>query len=227
MSVEAIFWFHPLVWWIGKRMIEERERACDEAVLLTDRDPETYAQGILNVCKFYTESPLRCMSGVTGSNLKKRVRAIMTQRIADKLDPGRKLLLAAAGIVAVIGPFAIGILKAPPLRAQSRPPAVDRAVPAAPVNPPPAPQILAQDQSSPTPKAPKSQPAPADPPANMATVETYVIGANDVLAINVFGDRGFTRLYPINTDGTVTIPFVGAVKAAGLTPLQLQLHLAD
>ncbi len=31
MFVEAVFWFHPLVWWIERRMIDERERACDEA----------------------------------------------------------------------------------------------------------------------------------------------------------------------------------------------------
>lgn len=33
MVVEAVFWFHPLVWWMERRMIEERERACDEAVI--------------------------------------------------------------------------------------------------------------------------------------------------------------------------------------------------
>ena len=33
MLVEAIFWFHPMVWWIEARLIEERERACDEEVL--------------------------------------------------------------------------------------------------------------------------------------------------------------------------------------------------
>jgi beta-lactamase regulating signal transducer with metallopeptidase domain len=33
MAVEAIFWFHPLVWWIGSRLLEERELACDEEVL--------------------------------------------------------------------------------------------------------------------------------------------------------------------------------------------------
>src|SRR5580704_13847301 len=82
MAVEAIFWFHPLVWWIGKRLVDERERACDEAVLLASGDPESYAEGILNVCKFYLESPLLCVSGVTGSNLKNRIRAIMTQRVA-------------------------------------------------------------------------------------------------------------------------------------------------
>ena len=33
MAVEAMFWFHPAVWWIESRLIDERERACDEAVL--------------------------------------------------------------------------------------------------------------------------------------------------------------------------------------------------
>ncbi len=110
MMVEAMFWFYPLVWWIGKRLIDERERACDEEVLLTAGDPEVYAEGILNICKIYLESPLECASGVSGSNLKKRIRAIMTQRIADKLDFGRKLLLAGAGIVAIGGPVVFGVL---------------------------------------------------------------------------------------------------------------------
>ncbi len=61
MAVEAIFWFHPLVWWIGTRLVDERERACDEEVLLGAGNPEAYAEGILNVCKLYLESPLRCV----------------------------------------------------------------------------------------------------------------------------------------------------------------------
>jgi beta-lactamase regulating signal transducer with metallopeptidase domain len=40
MIVEAVFWFHPLVWWIGARLMEEREGACDEEVLRLDSDPE-------------------------------------------------------------------------------------------------------------------------------------------------------------------------------------------
>jgi bla regulator protein blaR1 len=112
MVVEAVFWFHPLVWWIGARLVDERERACDEEVLRSGGNPEIYAEGILNVCKFYIESPLTCVSGVTGSDLKRRIEQIMTNRIARNIGPGRKLLLAAAGAAAVALPLAIGILHA-------------------------------------------------------------------------------------------------------------------
>jgi uncharacterized protein (TIGR03435 family) len=120
MVVEAVFWFHPLVWWIGARMVEERERACDEEVLRMGGEPQVYAEGILNICKFYVESPLACVSGVTGSNLKKRIEEIMTHQIARRLNFGRKCPLAAAGLAAVAGPVVIGVTNAPRLRAQQQ-----------------------------------------------------------------------------------------------------------
>jgi beta-lactamase regulating signal transducer with metallopeptidase domain len=74
MLVEAVFWFHPRVWWIGARLVDERERACDEEVLRLGSEPHTYAEGILNICKLCVESPSACGSGVTGANLKKTNR---------------------------------------------------------------------------------------------------------------------------------------------------------
>src|SRR5262249_25940977 len=86
MMVEAVFWFHPLVWWIGARLVAERERACDEEVLQLGNEPVVYAEGMLQVCKAYLESPLRCVSGVTGANLKRRVHAILSGSIAVDLN---------------------------------------------------------------------------------------------------------------------------------------------
>jgi len=77
MVVEAIFWFHPLVWWFGARLVEERERACDEAVLSLGCEPRDYADAILSVCKLYLESPIVCVSGISGSDLKRRIVRIM------------------------------------------------------------------------------------------------------------------------------------------------------
>ncbi len=44
LLVEALFWFHPLVWWIGARLVEERENACDQAVLRFRNQPQSYAK---------------------------------------------------------------------------------------------------------------------------------------------------------------------------------------
>jgi bla regulator protein BlaR1 len=121
MVIEAIFWFHPAVWWIGGRLLEERERACDEEVLSLGGEPRVYAEGILNVCKLYAESPLVCVSGVTGSNLEKRIEAIMTNRSVFQLSFAKKAVLAVAGISALAVPVAIGIINAPRVRAQTAP----------------------------------------------------------------------------------------------------------
>jgi beta-lactamase regulating signal transducer with metallopeptidase domain len=110
MIVETLFWFHPLVWWIERRLVDERERACDEEVLRVTGEPQTYAEGILNVCKFYKESSLVCVSGVTGSNLKTRIEEIMTNRIAREIGLARALLLIAAGLMVVVVPVAFGMV---------------------------------------------------------------------------------------------------------------------
>jgi len=124
MIVEAVFWFHPLVWWIERRLVDEREKACDEEVLRLGNEPQSYAEGILKVCEFCLASPLVCASGVTGSNLTKRIEAIMEDRAVRPLTVARRLLLAGAGIAAVAAPIAIGIMNSSRLRAQT----VDRPV---------------------------------------------------------------------------------------------------
>jgi bla regulator protein blaR1 len=109
MIAEAVFWFHPVVWWVGARMLEERERACDEEVLRRGAGPAEYASGILRVCEYCLESPLPCASGVTGADLKRRIEEIAANRTARRLGVGRRLLLAAAGGLAVLIPIAIGL----------------------------------------------------------------------------------------------------------------------
>jgi bla regulator protein blaR1 len=119
MLVQALFWFHPLVWWLGSRLVEERERACDEEVIRLGSEPQIYAEGILRVCERYVESPLVCVAGVTGSNLTQRIELIMKDDTGAMLNGWRKLLLATAGVLAIAGPIVAGVLNAPRLRAQS------------------------------------------------------------------------------------------------------------
>ena len=119
MVVEAVIWFHPLVWWLGARLVEERERACDEEVLRLGNEPEIYAESILKTCEFCVASPLACVSGVTGADLKQRIVRIMTQRSVDKLGFLKKLLLVAIGTGAVAAPIIAGQIKAPVATAQA------------------------------------------------------------------------------------------------------------
>ena len=114
MVVEAVFWFHPLVWWIRARLLEERERACDEEVVRSGNDPQTYAEGILKVCELYAKAPLECVAGVAGGNLKHRVEAIMTNCVTPRLSVRRKALLASAAILTLATPLAVGLMNAPP-----------------------------------------------------------------------------------------------------------------
>jgi GWxTD domain-containing protein len=109
--VAALFWFHPQVWWLGNRLIDERERACDEAVLQSGHDPADYAEGILRVCRSNVMPPA-CLAGVSGSDLKKRIEAIMENRGTHKLNSGKKLLLAFAGVGALIVPLFAGMMTA-------------------------------------------------------------------------------------------------------------------
>jgi lipopolysaccharide transport protein LptA len=119
MVVEALLWFYPLVWWLGARLVAERERACDEEVLLSGTDPGAYAEGILRVCQHFLESPLICAAGVSGSNLKTRIEAIMNNQLAHRLNGPKKVMLAAAAVAAVAVPLVLGLAGSSTVRAQS------------------------------------------------------------------------------------------------------------
>jgi uncharacterized protein (TIGR03435 family) len=121
MAVQAIFWFHPLTWWIGACLLAERERACDEEVLRGGCQANVYAESILAVCRLYLASPLTCISGVTGSNLKRRIEAIMRNRSVIGLSLGKKLILTGAGTAALVLPMIIGALTAPAFQAEDTP----------------------------------------------------------------------------------------------------------
>jgi bla regulator protein blaR1 len=120
MLVEAVFWFYPLVWWLGARLVEERERACDEEVIALGSDRQVYAESILKVCEFCLGLPLPCVSGVTGADLKKRMVHIMNDHIFDHLGLARKLLLTVAAALAIAVPVTFGLFHATPGRAQAQ-----------------------------------------------------------------------------------------------------------
>ena len=55
---------------------------------------------------------------------------------------------------------------------------------------------------------------------------SYVIGNDDVLGINVWKDPDLSRSIPVRSDGKISLPLVGELQAAGQTPLQLEHEIA-
>lgn len=50
----------------------------------------------------------------------------------------------------------------------------------------------------------------------------YVIGAEDMLDINVWKETDISRKVPVRPDGKISLPLLNDVQAVGLTPMQLQ-----
>jgi polysaccharide export outer membrane protein len=67
-------------------------------------------------------------------------------------------------------------------------------------------------------------PSIAQKPA--ASDDTYVIGADDVLAINVWKEPEISRAVPVRSDGKISLPLIGELQAAGQTPRQLEQGIA-
>jgi polysaccharide export outer membrane protein len=63
--------------------------------------------------------------------------------------------------------------------------------------------------------------------ANKPHDDSFVIGNDDVLAINVWKEPDLSRSIPVRSDGRISMPLLGDLQAAGLTPLKLEQDIAD
>ena len=184
MLVEALFWFHPMVWWIGGRLVQERERACDEAVVRAGHDPAVYAESLLECCRLFLQSPLRCVAGASGSNLSRRVETIMSLPLQSSLSRSGKAVLIAAAISALASPVAAGWLIAP-----AEPQALPRV--AAPA-PSPASALAVETQAAQpgaiSPRHARRRAlggAVAAKPAGLSVTETAAISLQDVTLVQL------------------------------------------
>ncbi len=57
--------------------------------------------------------------------------------------------------------------------------------------------------------------------------DSFVIGTDDQLSINVWNEPDLKQTVPVRSDGKISLPLIGDVQAAGRTPLQLQQDIAE
>lgn len=85
-------------------------------------------------------------------------------------------------------------------------------------------QNAAQQATNSVPQATTTNDAGASKKAHDST---FVIGNDDVLAINVWKEPDISRSIPVRSDGKISLPLVGELQAAGRTPLQLEQEIAE
>lgn len=92
--------------------------------------------------------------------------------------------------------------------------------------------LMAQSDSKPEQPAPPANADKNAAPSSAAQTpdkgrsdDSYVIGANDVLAINVWKEPDVSRSVPVRSDGKISLPLVGELQAGGQTPRQLEQEI--
>ncbi|MEP7007871.1 MAG: M56 family metallopeptidase [Sphingomonas bacterium] len=101
--IETLFFFHPAVWWMGRRLRAERELCCDDMAVAACGDPVTYATALVTLER--VRPAHRLAPALNGHDSGAGLRARIT-RILDS-EPQRPrhiapLLAAAAGIASLL-----------------------------------------------------------------------------------------------------------------------------
>ena len=104
--LRALYWFNPLVWLAVRRLREESERACDDAVLEKGIEAPAYATHLLEVAKGFSGyrrawSPAPAIA--SSSHLERRVRAMLNSRLNRRpITPLARVAIVIALVVITI-----------------------------------------------------------------------------------------------------------------------------
>ena len=106
-ALVCVFWFHPLLWVLERRIQVERERACDETVISSGMKAQVYAAGILKVCQFQLFD-VAGANAMTGADLRQRLDLILGDTAPPRMLYVPWLLVASLTIFMTIVPIAGG-----------------------------------------------------------------------------------------------------------------------
>ena len=99
----AVFWFHPLAWWLERRLAALAEDACDAAVLARGHQPAEYCEYLLSLARTVTGAGVRVDivgAAMPSAFLPQRIRRILKAGPESRIT-GRRLawaLLTCAGV---------------------------------------------------------------------------------------------------------------------------------
>jgi hypothetical protein len=95
----CIFWFHPLAWWLERKLATLAEEVCDAATVASGHDPRDYAQYLLNQARAVQRAGARVAiegSAMGQDALRERMHRLLESRPTPKV--GRKKTMLAAAL---------------------------------------------------------------------------------------------------------------------------------
>ena len=103
----AIFWFHPLAWWLERKLSGLAEEACDAAVISRGYDPREYSEYLLDLARSVQRAGTRIEAvgmAMPGIGLKHRIRQMLSDVPVPRISRPRMACTVAvcAGAAAIL-----------------------------------------------------------------------------------------------------------------------------
>jgi GWxTD domain-containing protein len=117
---KAVFWFHPLAWWLERKLALLAEEASDDCALLVLGDRCRYASTLVEMTAAARGGRERILWGAIAmarpSTLRRRIDRVLdeSRRISGGLSRGRWITLLLGSAVMLCGAAALQLQTAPP-----------------------------------------------------------------------------------------------------------------
>jgi uncharacterized protein (TIGR03435 family) len=97
---EAVLFYHPAVWWVSRRIREERELCCDDAAVSICGDALTYVRALTELesqrCRSINSASINPALAANGGSLAARVARLLGVRQTQSRSAAPGLILAVA-----------------------------------------------------------------------------------------------------------------------------------
>ena len=109
MILCCIFWFTPIIWLIDRRLLKEREEACDEMVLCWSGTADIYARSLRKIYRLCLISHVSGLSAAGGSKLKHRLERIQNDNTQQRFSSVHKALVTTVIVGSVLLSVVAGV----------------------------------------------------------------------------------------------------------------------
>jgi beta-lactamase regulating signal transducer with metallopeptidase domain len=208
-GVETLLFYHPAVWWVGRRIRAERENCCDDLAVAVCGDAVEYARALVELETLAAGEAPQMALAATGASLPGRVKRLLQAKPGSRRNPG-------TGLAAVLVVFALAtawFCVQPRLHAASHAAEATIAAARAP---------LQSSQAASTPKTPAAAQAQEQRKHAVPRAPEPEPSYTREMAAAGYPHLSADELIAFKTQG-VTPEYIRGIRAAGFAPSAHQL----